>query len=55
MSEMPKSQHHLQLAWKALLAGDTAERDRQCELSAKALCEEERTLALLPNDPLSKN
>ena len=36
------TEDHLRAAYAALLAGDTAERDRQCELAKRAL-EEERT------------
>ena len=33
---------HMRAAWSALLRGDTAERDRQCDLAKAALIEEER-------------
>lgn len=55
MPDDPKWRQHLKLAFKALLAGDTGERDRQCELARIAGEEEQRTLALSPGDPLSTN
>jgi hypothetical protein len=48
------AEEYLRAAFKALLAGDLAERDRLCELSLKAHDEEQRLRTLAPNDPVGK-
>lgn len=39
---MGKPMDHLQAAWAALLRGDLAERDRQCDLAKEAIRNEPR-------------
>lgn len=45
---------YLKQAFAALLRGDTAERDRLCDLARKEIDEQERIITLKPTDTLTK-
>lgn len=52
---MSTPEEYLRQAFAALLRGDTAERDRLCELALQAYAARDRLLKLDQSDPVTKN